>query len=85
MNGCSEQVFNGITQSRWDCIKQAIQARMGVAISTDSGTTSKSSFNMRWNFDPLTQILTIQCTDKPFIIPCSAIESTVTAIVNGCP
>lgn len=85
MSECNEQVFNGITQMRWDCIKQAMQGRTGVAITTDSGSASKSGFTIRWNFDPLAQVLTVQCLEKPFIIPCSAIESTLKGIANGCP
>ncbi len=84
MSACNEQVFNGITPARWECIRQAMQGRTGVALDTDSGTASKSGFTMRWNFDPPTQILTVQCLEKPFIIPCSVIESALASIVDGC-
>jgi hypothetical protein len=85
MSACNEQVFNGITPARWECIRQAMQGRTGVSLATDTGTASKSGFTMRWNFDPLAQVLTVQCLEKPFIVPCSVIESTLTGIVNGCP
>jgi hypothetical protein len=71
MSACNEQVFTGITPARWDCIREAMQGRTGVAITADSGAASKSGFTMRWNFDPVTQVLSVQCTEKPFIIPCS--------------
>ena len=84
MSACQQQIFNGVTQSRWDCIKQTIQTRTGVEIGTDSGTASKSGFTFQWNFDSAAQTLTIQCMEKPAFIPCESIESRLTAIVDGC-
>ncbi|HKR95915.1 MAG TPA: hypothetical protein VJW55_11155 [Candidatus Angelobacter sp.] len=84
MSACQQQVFNGVTQSRWDCIKQTIQTRTGVEIGSDSGTASKSGFTFQWSFDPAAQTLTIQCMEKPAFIPCESIESRITAIVDGC-
>jgi hypothetical protein len=85
MSACQEQVFNGVTQSRWDCIKTAIQTRTGVELSTDSGTASRAGFSFQWNYVPAAQALTIQCLEKPAFFPCESIEGRITAIVEGCP
>jgi hypothetical protein len=85
MSACKQQTFTGITQSRWDCIKKVVQNKTGIVITTDSGTATQSGFSVHWNFDVTTQALSIQVTDKPFIIPCSSIESQITGVVNGCP
>lgn len=85
MSGCNQQTFNGITQARWDCIKTAVQTRTSIAITTDSGTAAQGEFSINWNFDAATEVLTIQCMAKPFIIPCSAIESTISRVVDSCP
>ena len=85
MSGCSQQTFNGVTQARWDCIKTAVQTRTGVVITTDSGTAKQGEFSINWNFDAATEVLTIQCMEKPFILPCAAIESTINHVVNSCP
>lgn len=84
MSACQQQVFNGVTQSRWDCIKQTIQTGTGVEIGTDNGSASKSGFTFQWNFDAAAQVLTIQCMEKPVFIPCEGIESRLTAIVDSC-
>lgn len=84
MSACQQQLFNGITQSRWDCIKQTIKTATRVEITTDSGTANQSGFSFQWNFDSAAQTLTIQCMEKPAFIPCESIESRLTAIVDGC-
>ncbi len=84
MSACQEQVFNGVTQSRWDCIKQTIKNATRVEITTDSGSASQSGFTFQWNFNAAAQSLTIQCMEKPVFFPCESIEARITAIVDGC-
>jgi hypothetical protein len=84
MSACNQQVFNGVTQDRWNCIKNAIQSKTGVVITTDSGTAAQSGVSIQWNFDSTAQVLSIQCMEKPFIVPCALIESKITDVVTGC-
>ena len=84
MSACPQQTFNGVSQSQWSCIKQEVKNKTGIVITTDVGSASQSGFSVHWNFDPQTQVLLIQITDKPFFIPCSTIDSTISGIVNGC-
>jgi hypothetical protein len=39
---------------------------------------------MTWNYDPASQVLTIQCTDSPFFIPCATINSQINDLVKAC-
>ncbi|HEY7406338.1 MAG TPA: hypothetical protein VIB39_22620 [Candidatus Angelobacter sp.] len=83
-SACQQQTFNGVTQSRWDCIKQTIKTATRVEVTTDSGSASQSGFTFQWNFNAGAQTLTIQCMEKPAFFPCQSIEARITAIVDGC-
>ena len=84
MSSCSQQAFSEVTAAQWECIKAAVQQKTGVVIPGDSGTVTQSGFSVTWTYNPQSLALTIQVTDKPFIISCSAVESTISDIVNGC-
>jgi hypothetical protein len=84
MSACEPIVFNGITQEKWGCVKQTVQQKTGIVIDTDSGTTTRSSFTVTWNFNLETQVLTFQVTDKPFMIPCDTIYSRFREVVTHC-
>jgi hypothetical protein len=85
MSACKQQVFDGITQSRWDCIKKAVQGKTGIVISTDSGNAAKSGFSVEWNFDAPAKTLSIQCVEKPIVLSCTTIEGLIAGLVDGCP
>ncbi len=81
---CPQQTFSGVSQSQFSCIKEAVKDKTGIVITTDVGSATQSGFSVHWNFNPETQVLLIQVTDKPFFIPCSTINSTISGVVNGC-
>ncbi len=84
MSACEPLVFNGVSQEKWDCIKQTVQQKTGILIETDSGSTTRMSFTVTWNCDLAAQTLTFQVTDKPVMIPCETIYSRFREVVNGC-
>ena len=80
---CAKQTFSSITQQQFDCIASKARSN-GLAISGNSGTASKSGFEVIWNFDPANQVLEIQALKEPFYVSCSKINSTIHEIVDEC-
>jgi hypothetical protein len=81
---CETQTFTGITQNRFDCLVQAAQST-GITITGNVGEASKGGVTVRWQFDPASQVLELQCTEAPFFLPCATITSKLQDLVNGCP
>jgi hypothetical protein len=76
MSACALQTFSNINESLWPCgVKFA--AEHGFAINDYSGQISESGFTVRWNYDPQSQLLQIQCVDSPFYVPCSLINGQI--------
>jgi hypothetical protein len=83
MGGCSAVSFTSVTPAVFNCLVQKA-AEQGVTISSDLGTASKSGFKISWNYNRGASSLTIQCLDKPILIPCALVKSEIKSIVNGC-
>lgn len=83
MSACSTQSFNNVTPAVWQCGVSAA-ANLGVTITTNSGSASKSGFTVAWNYNPQSQTCSIQCTDSPWYVPCSAINSFIDSTVSKC-
>ena len=82
MSGCDAQKFSGVTHDQFSLLLQKAQGA-GINISGNSGTASQGGITMTWNYDPAAQVLIIQCTDSPFFIPCSTINSQINDLVKG--
>ncbi len=83
MSACAMLSYNNVTQAAWQCgIEKA--ASFGVEITSNTGTATKSGFTIAWNYNPDAQTLTLQCTDSPFFVPCSAINSQINNAVEQC-
>jgi len=83
MSACAMLTYNNVTQAAWDSAKQAVETQYGIQIPTDSGSASKDGFTVHWNFDAGAQILSIQCTDSPIFVPCSAINSEINNMIEA--
>jgi hypothetical protein len=83
MSACAMQTFNNVTQAAWQSAKQAVAAKFGVQITTDSGSVSSDGFTVHWSYDAQTEVLSIQCVDSPFFISCSAINSEIHDMVEA--
>ena len=83
MAGCELQTFSGITQAHFACLLQKAQSS-GINITGNSGAASGSGITVEWNYDPASQVLTIQCTDKPVFLGCGVITSQIRDLVNNC-
>ena len=83
MAGCEVQTFSGMTQEHFACLLQEAQSS-GINISGNSGTASRDGITLTWNYDPASQVLTVQCTDKPVFLMCGVITSQISDLVNNC-
>ena len=83
MAGCAAVSFNSVSPAVFNCLV-AKAAEYGITISSDSGTASKSGFKVSWNYNRVGSTLKIQCLDKPLLVPCSLVKSTIKSTVQGC-
>ena len=80
---CAKLTFKDIVEPHWRRIIQKASGEFGISISSNSGEESKSGFTIKWGYDVATQILEIQCLDKPFV-PCALVNSRIEKLVNEC-
>lgn len=84
MSACAKLSFNNVTPQVWSCLSQkAIQAG-GPNPFPNSGTFSTKGFTFQWSYDPGSQTAWVQCTDSPWYVPCSLINSTLESQIGGC-
>jgi len=84
MQGCQAQTFNNVTAQQFACIAQRAQDETGLVLVGNNGEASAQGITIKWNFDPTSQVLTIECIDKPFLLPCGIISSTIQTLVESC-
>jgi hypothetical protein len=73
--------FSEITPEKYQDLLGKAQAQ-GLNLNGTSGSTSFQGMDFTWNYNAAAQSLTIECTDKPFLIPCSLIESKIREVVG---
>ena len=82
MAGCPSQTFTGITPA----IKAFLEAKgaaAGMPIAGDNGSATTMGVTIQWAYDPTAETLTITCTDAPFFVPCSTVQTKVTELVES--
>lgn len=86
MAQCEEQEFAGITSEQFRTFLEKAESMgiPGLAGQGNTGQASRSGVTIRWNYDPDSQQLTVQCTDSPMLLPCSLINSKIReAVAKG--
>jgi hypothetical protein len=84
MSACAMLTYNNVTQGAWQSVKQTVATQYGIQITTDAGTSSAHGFTVHWNYEAGTQILSVQCTDSPFFVRCSTINSEINDKLEAC-
>jgi hypothetical protein len=82
MSACTKQIFQGIPQSRFDHLRRKAWDN-GIFINGNAGEISKDGITIGWFFDPLRQVLEVQCIDVPFFVSCNTVNSRISDLVNG--
>jgi hypothetical protein len=77
---CPAIVLSGLTAEKYQSLLAAAHAQ-GLELSGLGGATDYQGMTFTWAYDQDAQTLTIQCTDKPFFVPCSMIEQKIRALI----
>lgn len=81
---CKPIVFSGIDRTKFLAVRARVRAQTGeISLAGDAGTASGQGFTVQWTYSEPEQQLTIQCTDKPFIIPESIVAAKIRGLVEG--
>jgi hypothetical protein len=81
---CDPLNYSGVDSSKWDCAKEVVQSEYGMAIGSDQGEMTERGFTLKWSYDPSAQTLQIQCTKKPFVVPCGMVNSRIEDAAAKC-
>jgi hypothetical protein len=81
--GCPPQVFTSVTPEQLVRIMKKAAAA-GLRLEGNAGQVSHAAFSVSWHFDPANNTFTIQCTEHPFLAPCTLINSRIHELVQSC-
>jgi hypothetical protein len=81
---CDPLSYVGIGASEWASVKDAVGQTYGMTVDSDRGEASKRGFTLRWSYDPSGQTLEIQCSQKPFVIPCATVNGRIKQMAEEC-
>ncbi len=79
MAQCEEQGFSGVTNEHFvSFLQKAEQFGIpGLAGQGNSGQASHSGVTIRWEFQPESNTLRVQCIESPMLLPCSFINNKI--------
>jgi len=77
MAGCDPLVFSGVDEEKLASIKDSLGQQYGVSVDSDKGEQTVRGFTFEWSYAAEQQLLRIQCTGKPMLIPCSVINGRI--------
>ena len=77
MAGCDPLVFSGVDEEKLARIKESLGEQYGVRVDSDKGEQTVRGFTFEWSYAAEQQLLRIQCTGKPMLIPCSVINGRI--------
>jgi hypothetical protein len=81
---CDPLTFSGVDATRWACAKDVVRSEYGITIESDHDEVSKQGFTLTWAYDAAAQTLGIQCSKKPFVIPCGVVNDRIKSTAAKC-
>jgi hypothetical protein len=81
---CDALSYTGIGASEWTRVQDAVGRAYGIAIDSDRGEASQRGFTLTWTYDPSGQTLQIQCSKKPFFVPCAKVNDRIKHMAEEC-
>lgn len=80
---CKLQTFQAVTPAVFADLIANAKAATGVAIAGNAGEATAQKFTLSWNYNPLSQVLEIQCLAHPAIDPDFMVESRIARMVGA--
>lgn len=76
-------VFRNITRQKFSAVCAKIESQGTVSMVGDAGTASGHGFKASWIYSEPDQTLTIQCLEKPMLVPESLVTAKIQALVES--
>jgi hypothetical protein len=80
---CPPQVFTSVTPEQLVRIMKKAAAA-GIRLEGSAGQITHSGLSVSWHFDPTNNTFTIQCFKRPFLTPCTLINSRIHELIQSC-
>jgi hypothetical protein len=81
---CDPLSYSGVDSSKWECAKEVVRSEYGITIESDHGEATERSFTLEWSYDANAEQLQIQCTKKPFVVPCGMVNGRIEDAAGKC-
>jgi hypothetical protein len=81
---CDPLNYSGVDTTKWECARDVVQSEYGISIDADHGEATERGFTLEWSYDASTEELHIQCTEKPFFVPCSVVNGRINDTAGKC-
>jgi hypothetical protein len=79
---CDPLTFTAVDRLRWESVRDAVRREYGIQIDSHHGRQAHRGFALKWDYDPAAQTLHIQCADKPFLVPCAAVNKRISDLAG---
>jgi hypothetical protein len=79
---CDPLTYSGVDASKWACAKDVVSREYGIRIDSDRGEASKRGFTLKWTYEVGEQTLQIQCSKKPFLVPCGMVNDRINSAAD---
>jgi hypothetical protein len=56
----------------------------GVSIESDQREATERGFTLKWSYDANAEQLQIECTKKPFVVPCGMVSGRIEDAAGKC-
>jgi len=84
MSACEMLTYNNVTNDAWNAIKSSVAQQHGINVNDNSGSATLAGFTLQWGYDSTKQVLAVQCTDHPFFVSCTLVQSQITTFIENC-
>jgi len=81
MAASATQTFTGISPARFQRLAEKAQSE-GIAIDSDSGVAEQYGVRVRWDYNPATETLELQCLATPFFVADRLVNDKLRALVD---
>lgn len=81
---CDPLNHSGVDSSKWECARDVVQREYGIRIESDQGEATERGFTLTWSYDANAEELRIQCTEKPFFVPCGLVNGRINDTAGQC-